>query len=305
MSDEDSIGGPLGELLAELPSTPGDAPREAVHTRVLPVAAAEGAELVFSCWRDPGGAWALHEALKLRIEGSLLGELSRGAVDLREEASALTGLRLFVFADIPDVDAAVAAFGFSKTGGRDPQTRASIARVRHEASAFGEAIPEEPTAVYAARTAQAEIATRVEEELVEVTEDVWGRNPGAPFARLRRAVAAAGGPTLTADVAGVDAAERALFVEAPSALRWIGPLTFQALCDLIAVAIDRELGRRVDWAETTADSEGIAPPPMIRIDGQIHVPLALEVLRWCVMPRKSDEEVPPLCRWVRESFGAG
>ncbi len=300
----DGIGGPLGELLAQLPAVPDDAPREPVHVRVLPVSAAEGAELVFACWRDPGGARALFDALRRRVEGSLLGELARVAEDLAESPSALTGLRFFSFADVDGTDDAVRAFGFARTNGRDAQSRASLARVRHEAELFGEEIEDEPRVVYAAAAVQTPLARKVEEELVGITEDVWGRNPGAPFARMRNAIARAGGPTITADLAGVTACDELLFTDAPGVLRWLGPLTFQALADLVAVAIARDLEQRVDWAEAAPDEEGIAPPPMIRLGGSVHVPLALELLRFCVLPRSRDEKALSLSDWVRESFAA-
>ncbi len=300
---EDGIGGPLGELLAQLPPVPADAPREAVHTRVLPVATDAGAELVFACWRDPGGAKALFDALQRRVEGSLLGELSRSAEDLRETPSALTGLRFFSFCDITGIEAAVRAFGLSRTGGKDPQTRASLGHVRHEAGLFGETAIDEPRSVFAARTVVTPLAEKVEEELVQVTGDVWGRNPGAPFARLREAIDHAGGPTITPDSKGIRAAEAALFTDQPNVLRWVGPMTFQALSDHLAVAVSRELGRKVDWAESAPDEGGIAPPPMIRVDGKVHVPLALEILRFAVMPRAKDEVVLGLAEWARQSFG--
>jgi hypothetical protein len=303
VSDDRETGGPLFDLLQKLPSAPEDIPREAVHARVLPAPTAEGAELIFICWRDPGGARALHAALRPRVEGSLLGELARTQKELEEVPSALTGLRLFLFADVSDADDAVSAFGLSETNGGDTETRSALARVRHEASLVGEEIPTGPPWVYAARCVETDLARTVEEELVRVTDDIWGRNPGAPFARLRRAVAAAGGPTLTADLAGVTLAERVLFTQEVGVLRWVAPLTFQALLDLVAVAIDRDVGTRVDWAEAAPDDDGIAPPPMIRVAGTIHVPLALEVLRFCVMPRRPNEKALPLADWVKQSFG--
>lgn len=317
MAEKKSIGGPLGELLAELPEAPqrparpaapdgpdglADAKASAVHRRVLPIETAEGSELVCACWRDPGGAAALHSELRARIEGSLLGELSRTADDLREHASALSGLRLVLFADVPGASDAVRAFGLSRAGAGTAESRAAVARLRHEASVFGEVIPEEPVAIYAGQAVVTEAASGVEEALVEMTGDTWGKNPGAPFARLARAFGAFDGPTLSADLAGVAAAEAVLFTDEPGVIRWLPPLTFQALCDLLAVAIARSLGRRVDWAETTPDNDGMAPPPMIRLDGNVHVPLALEVLRWAVMPRRADEDVPPLGEWLSGTF---
>ncbi|RLB55501.1 MAG: hypothetical protein DRJ42_06105 [Deltaproteobacteria bacterium] len=320
MPDDDTIGGPLGEMLSELPQLPNQrgpaaaGPGEAVHTRVLPVETAEGSELVLACWRDPGGAAALHAALRLRIEGSLIGELSRTADDLRENPSALVGLRLVLFADVADAGDAVKAFGLSRAGAGTAESRAALARLRHEATLFGESIPDEPVAIYAGRAVVTDIAREVESALVEMTGDVWGKNPGAPFARMARAFAAiedarlsadASADTrvvLSADLAGVSAVEELLFTDRPGVLRWLPPLTFQALCDLLAVAISRSLGRQVDWAETAADDAGVAPPPMIRLSGNVHVPLALEVLRWAVMPRRVDEEVPSLSEWLSGTF---
>jgi hypothetical protein len=79
---------------------------------------------------------------------------------------------------------------------------------------------------------------------------------------------------------------------------------FQALCDHVALAVRRR-GAQVEWAECTPDESGIAPPPLARVrtgGAHAHVPLALELLRWCVMPIQPGEEIPPLADWVAHAF---
>ena len=118
--------------------------------------------------------------------------------------------------------------------------------------------------------------------------------------------AEAGGALTRGGAEALDVLERELVADECGVLRWIPPSCFLALCDAIAVIAASE-GREVAWAECEADAEGVAPPPMIRVatsDGHAHVPLGLEVLRWCVMPRRPGEVVPPLRAWLHDRLAS-
>ena len=85
-------------------------------------------------------------------------------------------------------------------------------------------------------------------------------------------------------------------------------MLFQALCDAAGVHAARGLGLPVQWAISEPDEDGMAPPPLLRTRGSagdVHVPVGLELLRWCVMPLREGESVPPLSAWCRDRFAGG
>ncbi len=147
-----------------------------------------------------------------------------------------------------------------------------------------------------------EMVRSIDARLLETTDDVFGESPGAPFARLARALFEAGGPRVTPDLRGIDALDGAIVARVESELRLLPPLVFQALCDAVATAAARALGARVEWAVAEPDEHGLASPPLVRVASgatHAHVPVGLELLRFAVMPLQPSESVPPLSDWVR------
>jgi hypothetical protein len=308
MTERHGMGGPLGELLGDAGTPPRDAvPRLPVHARVLPIVTPEGSDLVLACFRDPGGAAALHRELRVRIEGSLLGELSRTAADLREAPSGLDSLRLFVFAPMDGIAEAVRAFGMKEASCAGARWRTALARLRHEASEIGEPGIEEPASVWEASAVTAgEDVEKMEAMLVASTEEPWGARPGVPFARLARAFAELGleRPEPTFD--GLSYVERTVTPDSDGVVRFVPPLVFQALADMVGAAVVRERKVDLDWALCEPDEHGVAPPPLLRMstsEGHVHVPVALELLRRSVMPRQPREVIPPLGEWASSVFG--
>ncbi len=178
--------------------------------------------------------------------------------------------------------------------------------MRGEASRIGHEVPDAPVAAFEAtfecRTDELEDALRA-----ALGESVFGAKPGEFFAALNGVREARGEPLLTPALASLDALEAALIPDETGCVRWMPPATFQALCDAVAVVAQTELGRTVQWGESQLEDDGLAPPPMIRLkDGAAfaHVPLGLDLMRWCVMPRGAGEEIPSLSAWARDRFGA-
>jgi hypothetical protein len=115
-----------------------------------------------------------------------------------------------------------------------------------------------------------------------------------------------GHPGVEPTRAGIERLEQVVVQRSAGVIRWIDPLLFQALCDLLAVAASGTYGRQVEWGVCEPDEETkLAPPPLIRVAGKrdsFHVPLGEHVLRWCVMPSAHGEEIPSLGAWAEHEF---
>ena len=254
-------------------------------------------------WRDPGGPMELHEALMEIVEATLLSELSRPPTHVLEVHPAT--FRLLVFDAIDDVDMAVEAFGFR----REACPPDAMAFARGEAQRMGRELESDPTAAFVARFVSTKLANACEARLAPALEkDVFGRRPGAFFAALNIALEIEGAPPLTPRASSLDALESHLVPSTNDVIRWIPALTFQALCDAVGVVAAAEAGRDVQWAEAVPDDEGVASPPMIRVasdEGWIHLDLGVELMRWCVMPRREGEDIPSLSEWLADRLTPG
>jgi len=297
MADE----GPLDALMKGMRAPAPHLPDVPVHPRVLTLPGPEGASLLFVLWRDPGGAQALHESLRPMIEAALLSELSRppeGAMEV-----PLAALRLLSFGHVEGAEAAVAAFGMRSVP-LDASWRDVVAKARGEASVVGREVPDEPTAGFVGPAEMTPTASRLEAALRErCGDEVWGARPGAFFARAVELLERTGdwGPNLDA----VDAFAANVVPTSTGCIRWIPPMCFQALCDAVALAAAEDLGVKIAWAEGTPDDDGLAPPPLVAMEtagDPRYLPVGEELLRWCVMPLREGETVPPLSAWVRDRF---
>ncbi len=292
--------GPLDDLFPGLRRLREEIPNHPVHPRVLALPGDNCVDLVFVVWSDPGGAQTLHRALRERVEAALLSELSRPASHVLEVS--LRAMRLVVFGPVAGLPEAVRAFGFEPDGGPDV-----VALARGEASALGREVPDEASVWYAPVETRP-LAARIAERLRgSVQDEVFGSRPGAFFARLNVALEVEGERPLPPKRTSLEALETLLFPTTPGVLRWTPALVFQALCDAVGVVAARELGRDVQWAECAPDANGVAPPPLLRVstpEGWVHLPVGLELLRWCIMPATKGESIPPLGVWLRDRLGA-
>jgi hypothetical protein len=271
--------------------------------------------IVLLSFRPAESARGFHAALKPMVEAALLSELCAPANALAEDYSPLTHLTLLCFADhAVDLGAALSAFGFAPVELDASDSAHMLALARREARTLAEPVPDEPVAAFRARVARSAdpLAGRLHDALLEYApREAWGRKPGL----LARTIAdwlatQADFEGVAPTRAGIERLEALVVHREPDQIRWIEPLAFQGLCDLVAVlAASRtsSTGERlgVEWSVCEPDAEGVAPPPVLRVtrDGEtFHVPLGEHVLRWCVMPVRAREDVPSLGAWAEHEF---
>ncbi len=299
------------ELKARLPAA-AELPARVVHPRVLLLPnsdtaasnAADGPSVAFAfvIWKPPSveperRAAALHLELLPIVEAALLSELSRPGSSVLDVPLCALHLLSFAHMSVVDLQRASSAFGF-RTAEASP---ALLALARGEAARAGLRPPDEPTWTGRAQVERNEFAERVETHLMRLEDEAFGARPGVPFARLNDALVAAGAAALPPKMESLDVLEAQLVPDGHEVVRWIPPLTFQAICDAVGVITSRHLQREVQWAHCESD-DGMAPPPMLRIagaDGFIHVEVGRELMRWCVMPVAAEDDIPSLAKWLR------
>lgn len=295
---------PLEDLGAPLRRSP-------IHERVLVVERPDGFEWVLTVWEDPGGDRALHTGVRRLVEATLLSALSCPASHREAVEQTPRALRLIQLADVPGrADAALRAFGFQPWEAPASWLEERLAALRTEARAVGAPLGD-VRATWSAeiREPSGMLGDKLRALHTVMTDrlgaDVWGATPGGPSRLLaellRRFFAAEITPTLD----GLRTAEVLLVQQGPGFVRWIPPLLFQALCDLVGVVTVATWGEPVQWAVCAPEPGGFVPPPTFRIDSPSwasHVPIAAHLLRWCVMPLQPGEQPPPLADWIAKQY---
>ncbi len=309
------VPGPLDQLAPGLRRRAERWPALPVHPRVVYAQPPGGSRsIVLASFRAAASARALHAALKPQVEAALLAELSRPPAELVTDASAPCALELYALAAFPfDPTPALAPFAFALAPLDDASARHALALLRREAQQVDGLAGDEARMRFRAPCARAAHA------LCEAFADglrarasdwgVWGSQPGQlarAGADLLRELGYAG---VEPSRSGIERLEAVIVPEASDVLRWIDPLSFQALCDLVAVTATVCFGRAVQWGVCEPDPDsGLAPPPVLRVEAKsersepVLLPLGEHVLRWCVMPRRQGETVPTLGAWAEHEF---
>jgi hypothetical protein len=308
---EGYLPGPLDELVPGLRKKQERLPALPVHPRIVRPSLPDGTHgIVLLSFRKAESLRAFHAALKPMVEAALLSELCTPRSLLKAAYTRLSELTLLMFETQPfELGPALAPFGLELMELTAHESAQTLALARREGQTLSEAVPEEPVAAYRVRAARPEnpLADRLHEALLAYgPEGAFGREPGL-LART-----AADWLATQADFAGVaptregiERLESLVLPRRAGALRWLEPLMFQALCDLVAVHAASQPHLRVEWGVSEPDAQGIAPPPVLRVqrdDDTFHVPLGEHVLRWCVMPQRAGEDVPTLGAWAEHEF---
>lgn len=305
------VPGPLDELVPGLRKKLDRLPALPVHPRVVRARNHDGSHgIVLLSFRPAESARAFHAALKPMVEAALLSELSLPASDLAEQdESPLTHVTLLCFADHAlDLGPALSPFGFAPLSLSASEAH-MVALARREARTLADPVPDEPLAAFRVPVQRSghPLAQPLRDALLAYAPaQPWGKSPGV-LART-----AADWLATQADFTGVEPSRagieqlESLLVHRPeNAVRWIEPIAFQALCDLVAVYAASRGHLGVEWGVCEPDADGVAPPPVLRVtrdEDAFHVPLGEHVLRWCVMPARAREEIPSLGAWAEHEF---
>ncbi|MFT3921224.1 MAG: hypothetical protein QM778_01690 [Myxococcales bacterium] len=313
IGDEETQGfmpGPLDELVPGLRRKSERWPALPVHPRILEAERDDGSRnLVMASFAPAANLKTYHAALKPLVEASLLSELSRPVEELRERTAALRGLELYAFAQQPfDPAPALSTFGLSSAPIEGNEVRRTLGLLRRECQLVDGLATDEPLARYTARVVASEQALcgPLAEALLERTEGPFGAEPGALARELCSWLDAQGFRGVAPTRGGIERLESLILHQTPFVIRWIDPIVFQALCDLIAVAAITTWKQEVEWGVCEADEETlVSPPPVIRVNKDrdtFHVPLGEHVLRWCIMPTQVGESIPSLGSWAEHEF---
>lgn len=314
MADElDYPKGPLDDLVPGLRRKAERFSALPVHPRVVHARSPSGERtIVLASFAPAASPRALHGALKPVIEATLLSELSRPASELAEDAASerLVGLELFTFTSSRfELTPALSPFALWPAPHDDADAARALAPLRHELRHVDGDVPDEPTQRFRAPFTRSThpLATPLARRLAQVAPaQAWGAEPGALARACADQLTALGYPGVEPSRTGIERLEEVVLARAHGAVRWLEPLLFQALCDLIAVAATVSYGRVVQWGVCEPDEEtGLAPPPVLRVerDGEsFHLPLGEHVLRWCVMPSAPGEQIPTLGAWAEHEF---
>jgi hypothetical protein len=258
-----------------------------------------GLEWIIPIDEHQGGPAALHHRVAQLIEAAMLSALATPPGNREDLGREVRRVRLFIFTQIEgDLFRALAAFALRP----DPPSGDEWREVFAALDAKGPPESAWSAEVDAASSPIGIEVRRLHQALVDDTLEPWGAEPGRPADRLLHLLSDLGGRPMSTALEAIDLAESLLISKKHSCIRWLPPLVFQALCDLVGVAASRDLGAEIEWAVSETETDGFTPPPLFRVGEQDHVPIALHLLRWWVMPLRAGEEVPPLSAWVRDQF---
>jgi len=305
------VPGPLDQFVPGLRQKAERWPALPVHPRIVHARAPNGDRtIVLASFAQPASVKAFHAALKPLIEAALLAELSRPAGELHEDPSPLVAMELYLF-EAPPSDCApmLSLFGLVPASLEEAEAHRSLALLRREAQLVDGSVPEEPVARYRApfaRGSDARVAQLVERLRTHAPAEAWGARPGALARLCADQLRELGYDGVEPTRAGIERLEALILASESRVIRWLDPLLFQALCDLVAVTATVTFGRPVQWGVCDPDEETkLAPPPVLlaeRDGDSFHVPLGEHILGWCVMPRFESETIPTLGAWAEHEF---
>jgi hypothetical protein len=305
------VPGPLDELFPGLRRKAEKLEALPVHPRVVRLPRPDDTRVIgLLSFATAPNARALHAGLKPLLEAALLSELCVAPAELSTGYQRLSELALLMYVAQPfEVGPALLPFALEPAAPAAGEYAQLLALARREALALAQPLTHDPGAIYRARLIRSEhsLAGALHEALLQRgPHSAWGREPGRLARTLADWLATQGLAEVAPTRAGIECLEAIVVHTGAGVIRWIEPLIFQALCDLIAVMAASQPGLDVEWGVCDPDPEsGLSPPPVLRVQrgsDAFHVPLAEHVLRWCVMPVAPGESVPTLGAWAEHEF---
>lgn len=307
---------PLDALLPGLraPAAPA-VPQAPVHQRVLEMAEDDGFSWNFALFGNPGTVRDLHKQVLALLEATMLAELSAAARHTAERGAVRQPrvVRLMVYPSLPwAAQPGLVAFGLQQVGWDAARHAEVNDAFRREAATARVSIGEVPAAVFEARVSVPEGSLGDKLAAIELGmakrlgSAVWGETPGQHSHLFAAWAAQEFHEAIRPTRDGLRALEFLVAQREPGVIRWVHPLAFQSICDLIGVIAETEFAVRVAFSVCSEDRGGMAAPPVFRVEpksgARYHVPIAHHVLRWLVMPLGPGEDPPSLADWMPDQF---
>ena len=277
----------------------------AIHPRVLEVELEHHREWALACWSDEEPQ-VLAEQLSRLVEVTFLAEYSqRPSIALGERN--FEAVQLLCFDELgEDSRQAIAELGFEPVDYVSDQYVERMSAWREEAEAEGMEPPSSPAEVYKAEIRRPDSSIfdtlqKIQGQMIDQLEgEVFGETPGGPSKLMATYFRQYFNTTVTPDRKGLQSFELFLVQDAPHRLRWVPPVLFQGLCDFVGVLLQAEHNLNVQWALSTPDEVGFAPPPVFRVPspkgGFEHIAIGEHITNWCVMPK--DQDAPSLAERI-------
>lgn len=280
---------------------------QSIHPRVLEVELEHHSEWALACWSDTDPS-ELRDQLYRLLELTFLAEYSQQPSIALGERN-FQAVQLLVFDELSQPSREVLGdLGFAETQYVPDQYEERMAAWRQEAEAEGVTPPESPVAVFKAdierpNASISETLDEIQRKMIDRLDgEVFGETPGGPSKLMATHFRQHFNTTITPDRKGLHSFELFLVQEKARTLRWMPPMIFQGLCDFVGVVLQAEYRLNVQWALSTPDDMGFAPPPVFRVPasggGHEHIPVGEMIIQWCVLPQ--PEETPSLAQRIDE-----
>lgn len=313
MSEDRPLDSLFPELAGEYQDVPASAEAPAAPLlcpQVLEVELEHTWQWAMATFEAPQLLRELLSPLNTLVEATLLQELSRPPGYGGLEGRAFEGAVLFAFEALPDAWASpLEAAGWHRLNHYSADDyRERMGAWQRIAREEGFACPAQPAQIWWMPLHRPEptIAAKLKFVQVRTAEAlgarVWGQNPGMPSKvmaqQLQQQFSLSPAPTLD----GLHELDMLLVERAPHRVRWLDPMIFQGLCDLICVIAIHELRHRVQWGVSQTDGHGGVYPPLMRLErasGAQDIELGQQLYRAIIAPLEDEQEAPLLRDWLK------
>lgn len=306
------------ELSAEyepiLASSP-EAEAPLLSTQVLEVELEDKWQWALASFKAPARFQDLWSQLGPLLEVTLLQELSRPPGFGGLEGRAFEGATLFAFEAFPaQLEESLREVGWVRLDRYDADHyRQRMSRWQQVATDQGFACPAQPAQIWWMPLHQPDEVLAKKLKFVQVRtaealgSQVWGQKPGMPSKLMAQHLEQQlPSLKLSPTFAALHELDMLLIERQPRRMRWLPPMLFQGLCDLMAVIAIHELGHRTQWGVSQSDGQGGFYPPLLRLErakGPQDVELGLQLYRFAIAPYATAEGIEPkaalLVDWLK------
>ncbi len=135
-------------------------------------------------------------------------------------------------------------------------------------------------------------------------DQIWGQRPGMPSKILATLIQGTLGAHISPDLEGLSTLEMLLVQRDAVGIRWMAPMLFQALCDLMGVVLQAKFRLQVEWGLCEVDGHGQAAPALLRVTRPEAgakprlLPIGQVLMQHTLTPRDTPHE-PMLAAWLQ------